>query len=92
MKPFRVKTANGIVEMTEEVPTQVGFHGTQNISVLKDSPAALSLGELCVQHGYTFIWSANEKVPIFRDQNGKSIPVRTIKNVPYFSEEDMNQE
>ena len=86
---YRVKIANGIVEMNQMIPTRLGFDGVQNIHVLKESPPALSLGELCIEGGYAFVWLPSAKVPGMIRPQGKSIPLRTIHNVPYFVEEDL---
>ena len=91
-RPIRVKTANGIVELTEVVLTQIGSQGSQRTHVFDECFALLSLGEVCAKHGHTFVWSAHEKVPIFLDQAGKPIPLRIVNNVPCFDEDDIVSE
>ena len=57
--PTRVVTANGEVQTNEEA--QVHVHDLDlfvTVQILDDTPAVLSLGKLCGEHGYTYEWDS----------------------------------
>ena len=52
-----VVTANGEVQTNEEA--QVYVHDLElfvTVQVLEDTPAVLSFGKLCEEHGYSYEW------------------------------------
>ena len=59
--PMTVFTANGDVKTNEEavVYVRVGFFLTMKL--LEDTPAVLSLGKLCDEHGYSYEWINGQK-------------------------------
>ena len=57
-----VVTANGEVQTNEEA--QVCVHGLGlfvTVQLLEETPAVLSLGKLCEEHGYSFVWASGQK-------------------------------
>ena len=63
--PTRVVPANGKVQTNEEA--QVFVHDLDlfvTVQVLEDTPAVLSLGKLCEEHGKTLSWPAVVKSDI----------------------------
>ena len=53
--PTTVITANGEVQTNEEATVYVKELGIfLTMKVLEDTPAVLSLGKLCDQHGYSY--------------------------------------
>ena len=60
--PTTVITANGEVQTHEEAAvyvTELGIFLT--MKVLEDTPAVLSLGKLCDEHGYSYEWINGQK-------------------------------
>ena len=60
--PTTVTTANGEVQTNEEATVYVkelGIFLTMN--VLEKTPAVLSLGKLCDEHGYSYKWINGQK-------------------------------
>ena len=66
--PTTVMTANGEVrtnkEATENVK-QLDFF--VNVMLLQETPAVLSLGKLCEQHGYTYHWKSGQNPHLIKD-------------------------
>ena len=61
-------TANGEVQTNEE--GQVYVHDLHIfVTVLEDTPAVLSLGKLCIEHGHTHEWPSGREPRL--TQNGK---------------------
>ena len=62
LKRFRIPTtavtANGVVQTNEEA--QVYVHDLP-VQLLEDTPAVLSLGKLCKDHGYTYEWPSGRE-------------------------------
>ena len=55
--PTIVITANGEVQTHEEATVYVKELDTfLTMKVLEDTPAVLSLGKLCDEHGYSYEW------------------------------------
>ena len=76
-----VVTANGEVETQEEA--QVYVHDLDlfvTVQILDDTPAVLSLGKLCEEHGYTSEWASGQKSHLTKQ--GKKIPCKTENFVP----------
>ena len=74
-------TANGEVQRNQE--TQVYVHDLHifvTVQLLKDTPAILSLGKLCKEHGYTYEWSSGREPRLTK--NGKLTFCKTKNFVP----------
>ena len=59
--PTTVVTANGEVQTNEEA--QVHLHGLDlfvTVQLLEETPAVLSLGKLCSEHGCSYDWKNDE--------------------------------
>ena len=62
--PTTVKTANGAVQTNEEATVYVKeLDIFLKMKVLEDTPAVLSLGKLCDEHGYSYEWITGQKPP-----------------------------
>ena len=60
--PTTVKTVNGEVQTNEEATvyvTELDIFLT--MKVFEDTPAVLSLGKLCDEHGYSYEWINGQK-------------------------------
>ena len=70
--PTTVVTANREVQKNEEA--QVYVHDLDlfvTVQILDDTPAVLSLGKLCEEHGYTYGWASGQE-PRLTKQGKKS--------------------
>ena len=55
--PTTVTTANGEVQTHEEATVHAKELGVfLTMKVVEDTPAVLSLGKLCDEHGYSYEW------------------------------------
>ena len=67
--PTTVKTANGEVQTHEEATVylcqRIGKFLT--MKVLEDTPAVLSLGKLCDEHGYSYEWINGQKPHLIKN-------------------------
>ena len=82
--PDIVLTANGEVQTHEEA--QVFVHDLNlivTVQLLDETPAVLSLGKLCEDHGYSCEWVSGRKLRLTKD--GKSIICKTDNFVPGLS-------
>ena len=60
--PTIVITANGEVQTHEEATVYVNeLDIFLTMKVLENTPAVLSLGKLCDEHGYSYEWSNGQK-------------------------------
>ena len=60
--PTTVITANGKVQTNEEATVYVKeLDVFLTMKVLEDTPAVLSLGKFCDEHGYSYEWSNGQK-------------------------------
>ena len=60
--PTTVLTANGEVQTNEEATVYVKeLVIFLTMKVLEDTPAVLSLGKLCDEHGYSYEWIKGQK-------------------------------
>ena len=60
--PTTVITANGQVQTNEEATVYVrDLHIFLTKKLLEDTPAVLSLGKLCDEHGYSYEWINGQK-------------------------------
>ena len=79
-----VLTANGEVHTHEDA--QVFVHDLNlsvTVQVLDDTPAFLSLGNFCEEHGYTYEWVSGQKTTV--DQRGEDNPNCTCREKNHFS-------
>ena len=49
---------------------------------MNNTPAVLSVGERCQEHGYAFHWPRGQK-PYLETPDGRRIQLEVIGNVPY---------
>ena len=60
--PTTVLTANGEVQTNEEATLYVKeLDLFVTVMLLEDTPAVLSLGKLCEDHGYSYHWTSGQK-------------------------------
>ena len=60
--PTKVVTAIGEVQTKEEVTVHVReLDLFLTVMLLEDTPAVLSLGKLCEDHGYSYHWTSGQK-------------------------------
>ena len=80
-EPTTVVTANGKVQTNEEA--QVYVHDLDllvTVQLLEETPAVLSLGKLCEDHGYSCEWVSGQKPRLTRE--AKTILCKTDNFVP----------
>ena len=69
-------TANGEVQAKEEATVYVNELDTfLTMKVLENTPAVLSLGKLCDEHGYSYEWINGQKPHLIK--NGNQIQCNT---------------
>ena len=79
--PTIVITANGEVQTHEEATVYVKeLDIFLTMKVLEDTPAVLSLGKLCDEHGYSYEWINGQKPHLIK--NGLRIQCNTENFVP----------
>ena len=79
--PTTVITANGEVQTHEETTIYVKeLDIFLTLKVLEDTPAVLSLGKLCDEHGYSYEWINGQKPHLIED--GIRIQCNTENFVP----------
>ena len=79
--PTIVITANGEVQTHEEATVHVKeLDIFLTMKVLEDTPAVLSLGKLCDEHGYSYEWINGQKTLLIK--NGIRIQCNTESFVP----------
>ena len=79
--PTTVVAANGEVQTKEEATeTAKKLDLFVTVKLLEDSPAVLSLGKLCQDHGYSFEWTSGQKPQLIK--NGRRIKSSTENYVP----------
>ena len=77
-----VMTANGEVQTREEATENVKeLDLFVTVMLLAETPAVLSLGKLCEDHGYSYHWTSGQKPHL--TQNGKKIDWNTSNYVPF---------
>ena len=60
--PTTVMTANGEVQTRDEATVYVKeLDLLVKVMLLEETPAVLSLGKLCEDHGYTYHWTSGQK-------------------------------
>ena len=80
--PTTVVTANGEVQTREDATV----HAREldlfvTVMLLENTLAALSLGKLCEDHGYTYHWTSGPKPQLIK--NGRRIECHTANYVPF---------
>ena len=79
--PTTVITANGDVQTHEEATVYVKeLEKFLTMKALQDTPAVLSLGELCDEHGYSHEWINGQKPHLVK--NGIRIQCNTEYFIP----------
>ena len=79
--PTTVITANGEVQTHEEATVYVKeLDLFLTMKVLENTPAVLSLGKLCDEHGYSYEWINGQKPHLIK--NGIRIQCNTENFVP----------
>ena len=79
--PITVVTANGEVQTNKEARENVhDLHLFVTVQLLEDTPAVLSSGKLCEEHGFTHGWATGQKPHLTKD--GKKILCETENFVP----------
>ena len=85
-EPIRLDTANGLVEITEQVALLVPELDEEvRACVLNTMPAVLSVGRRCMEHGYAFHWEPWEKPVLVCPGGDKIIPLSVEHYVPYLA-------
>ena len=66
--PTTVVEANGEVHAKEEATVCVKEMDLfVTVELLEDTPAVLSLGKLCQDHGYSYAWTTGQKPQVIED-------------------------
>ena len=80
--PTTVMTANGEVQTRQEATVYVKeLDLFVAVMLREETPAFLSLGKLCEDHGYTYHWTSCQKPHLI--MNGKKIHCNKSNNVPF---------
>ena len=80
--PSTVMTANGDVQIREEATVYVkDWDIFVTVMLLEETPAVLSLGKLCEEHGYSHHWTSGQKPHVTK--NGRKIDCNTANYVPF---------
>ena len=78
--PTTVMTANGEVQTREEATVYV-MDLLVTVMLLEETPAVLSLGKLCEDHGFFYLSTSGQKLHL--TQNGKKIDCNISNYVPF---------
>ena len=78
--PTTVMTANGEVQTREATVYVKELDLFVTVMLLEETPAVLSLGKLCEDHGYTYHWTNGQKPHLTK--NGKKINCNISNYVP----------
>ncbi len=79
---FRMATASGRIDTNESVNVGIPQLGDrQDVVVLAGCPSILSLGRMCMERGYTFIWKSG-KSPLLVTPNGRKMVLEVEDYVP----------
>ena len=76
-------TANGNTDATEDILLRVD-ELDEDIEpyVLASTPAVLSIGRRCTDHGYSFTWPSGSDPPYFVSPQGKKVELVVVDDVP----------
>ena len=76
--PTTVITANGQVQTNEEATVYVReLEKFLTVKLLEDTPAVLSLGKLCDEHGYSYEWINGQKPHLIKKVFGYNVIRKT---------------
>ena len=76
--PTTVITANGEVQTHEEATVNVKeLNKFLTMKVFKDTPAVLSLGKLCDEHGYSYEWINGQKPHLIKNDTVQQRELRS---------------
>ena len=79
---YRLMTANGVVSVTKDVKLPLcSIDSSTRALVMEDSPSVLSLGKMCVDAGYEFVWKPG-KNPHLKTPNGETVHLEVSDYVP----------
>ena len=79
--PTTVVTANGEEQTKEDATVYVKeLDLFVTVMLLEDTPAVLSFGKLCDDHGYSFHWTSGQKPQLIK--NGRRTKCNTANCVP----------
>ncbi len=86
VKPARkvrtVTSANDVIKLSQEVDTHIAaLQEDFTVFTKKDTASVLSLGEMCLEKGYTFHWDPYQH-PQLWDRNLQEVPLRISNRVP----------
>ena len=82
----RLQTANGVITIDEAAHVESGaLNDTVNALVLPSTADVLSVGKLCYDDGYTFIWNAHCPPLLYRPDKSM-VPLRLDQLVPVLEE------
>ena len=85
--PTRVMTANGEVQTREEATVYVKeLDCFVKVMLLGETPAVLSLGNLCEDHGYTFQLTSGQKTHLTKNDKRIDCDIYAIRS-PWFIDE-----
>ena len=80
--PTRVMTANGEVQTRKDATVYVKeLDLFVTVMLVEETPAVLSLGKLCEDHGYTNHWTTGQKPDLTK--HGKRITCKKANCVPF---------
>ena len=80
--PTMVMTANGEVPAKEEATGFVrGLDLFVTVMLLENTPAVLSLGKLCEEFRYSYLWTSGQKPHLIK--KGDKIHCNTSNHVPF---------
>ena len=80
--PTTVVTARGEVHTKEEATADVReLDLFVTVMLLEDTPAVLSLGKLCEDHGYSYHWTSGQKPQLIKD--GRRMKSNTANCAPF---------
>ena len=77
-------TANGATPATKKAKIGVDELGTKvNAWILSETPAVLSVGQRCMEQGYTFVWPSGKNPFLITPGKKNIVELEVINNIPY---------
>ena len=71
-------TANGVVDVKKVVRLPLfSDGGSFDALVMEDSPSVLSLGKMCMEAGFSFVWKFGLK-PVLQTPSGKIMHLEVL--------------
>ena len=83
-RPHKLRTANGVINVDETLPITTDATGNVEVLLLENSPAVLSLGRLCMEHGFAFEWKPGMR-PTLTTASGDVTQLEVDRFVPSIS-------